>query len=89
MSESAGSIITCKMDYCVFTLLSVFAVTPALSFPSGAPASACDTFTPSHGFDAQTTDVPYEIDISVFGIPVEVDVTEYGYVPGVQYDSKY
>ena len=69
----------------MFTLLLAFTITPVLSFPTGAPSSACSTFTPDHGVSAQANDAPYEIDISVF----ETLNLDYGYVPGLTYPSKY
>ena len=54
---------------------------------SGAPAAACDNLTPSpsqHG-NPQTSEVPYEIDLTQF----EDDNGTYVYTPGKTYTRKY
>lgn len=38
-----------------------FAVTKCLASPNGAPPAACESMTPGHGFEAQTTISPYQL----------------------------
>lgn len=38
-----------------------FAVAKCLATPNGAPPAACESMTPSHGFEAQTTISPYQL----------------------------
>lgn len=41
-----------------------FSVTKCYASPSGAPPAACDSMTPGHGFDPQTTISPYQLSVS-------------------------
>ena len=55
----------CKAAKCAIMLrftslvlaVATFYLTNAL--PNGAPPEACDTLTPNHGADPQTSEVPY------------------------------
>lgn len=46
----------------VFTILAVISATYAYS--GGAPESTCNDMTPKHPVDPQTSELPYEIQIS-------------------------
>ena len=50
-------------------LVLVSMAAPTLSFPSGAPQTACQTLAPdatSHGAQPQVTDIPYVLNLSAF-----------------------
>ena len=66
----------------VFVLAAVYA---ADALPGGAPQSACDNLTPSHsGIAAQTSAVPYSIDL----LPFADGSGGYQYTPGTTYTGK-
>ncbi|XP_015218860.1 putative defense protein 3 [Lepisosteus oculatus] len=44
--------------------LMLYWVTPALSYPTGAPVNACVSMTPNHNTSASDTDSPYTVNIT-------------------------
>lgn len=44
-----------------FTFICVLTIRGAMGNPGGAPASACDSMTPGHGFSVQSGPAPYTI----------------------------
>ena len=55
----------------------------ANAYPSGAPTTACGSLTPQHGFDPQSSDIPYVIDLDQFK-----SGGSYAYTPEKSYTSK-
>ena len=71
-----------------FTLLLISSATPALSFPSGAPLSACDTLAPNsteHSAPPQLTDIPYVLNLSEF---FDQSLGRFTYNPNRTYNSR-
>ena len=64
-------------------LLVIFAlVAETFCFSSGAPSTACDNLTPSHGAPSQDVSTsPYELSISEFLTPSG----SFAYLPGATY----
>ena len=63
-------------------------VSPTLSFPSGAPQTACQTLAPdatSHGATPQVTDIPYVLNLSVF---YDQTTDQLVYTPDIVYNGK-
>jgi hypothetical protein len=57
-------------------------------FPSGAPPGACSTLSPNpfaHGAPPQSSDVPYEVDLSAF----DDGSGTLSYIPGETVSSMY
>ena len=74
--------------YLRVTLLLISIIPPALSFPSGAPQTSCQTLAPdatSHGATPQVTDIPYILNLSVF---YDQATGEMVYTPGIVYNRK-
>ena len=74
--------------YLRLSLLLIFIIPPSLSFPSGAPETACQTLTPdttSHGAQPQATNIPYVLNLSAF-YDQATDLMVY--TPGRVYNSK-
>ena len=60
-------------------LLLGVSITEVVGRPTGAPAAACTTITPSHGGSTATGPVPYNVNISSL---------DGGYIPGQNYTSE-
>ena len=63
-------------------------VPPALSFPSGAPQTACQTLAPdatSHGATPQATETPYALNLSAF---YDQTTDQMVYTPDIVYNGK-
>lgn len=65
----------------VAVVLVLLVVSPALSFPTGAPPEACSTVTAGHLNRPQTLTSPYSIDLSVF----DDGSGGFRYLPGMTY----
>ena len=61
----------------IITLMELVVVE---AWPTGAPSDACDNLTPQHGFNTQTSVLPYSVDLSEFNGTT--------YTPGQTYTSK-
>ena len=74
--------------YWKLTLVLVSMAAPTLSFPSGAPQTACQTLAPdttSHGAIPQVTDIPYVLNLSAF---YDQATGEMAYTPDTVYNGK-
>ena len=74
--------------YWSLVLLLVSMVSPTLSFPSGAPQTACQTLAPdatSHGATPQVTDIPYVLNLSAF---YDQATGQMVYTPDIVYNGK-
>ena len=70
------------------TLLLISIIAPTLSFPSGAPETACQTLTPnttSHGAQPQATNIPYVLNLSAL---YDQATDQMVYTPDRVYNSK-
>ena len=83
VSRSLDSFILRRLN--VLTLLFAVCISTICCFPTGAPAAACSTLSPSHGAPAQTTSVPYEINMDIFRDPETGNLL---YTPNSPYNSK-
>ena len=76
------------MELCwKFILVLVSTAPPTLSFPSGAPQTACQTLTPDstrHGAQPQITDIPYALNFSAF---YDQATEEMVYTPDIVYNG--
>ena len=69
-------------------LFLVSTVHLTLSFPLGAPQSACETLAPDaiqHGAQPQVTNIPYVLNLSAF---YDQALQQYVYTPDTTYNSK-
>ena len=69
-------------------VLLVSIIPLALSFPSGAPQTACQTLAPnatSHGATPQVTDIPYVLNLSSF---YDQATGEMVYTPDIVHNRK-
>ena len=72
-----------------FLLIAVLNVSKVSSRSFGAPADACSTLSPNpgaHGAAPQLSNVPYEIDTSVFRDPTTGELL---YTPNSNYQSEF
>ena len=74
--------------YLRLSLLLISIIPPSLSFPSGAPQTACQTLAPdatSHGAQPQATDIPYVLNLSAL---YDQAADQMVYTPDIVYNSK-
>ena len=74
--------------YLALALLLLSTIPPTLSFPTGAPQTACQSLSPDaaqHGAPPQTTDVPYVLNLSALYDPT---IDRMVYTPDTVYNSK-
>jgi len=61
-------------------LVTILGLAVVGAWPDGAPSEACNNLTPQHGFNPQTSALPFSVDLSEFN--------ETTYTPGQTYTSK-
>lgn len=75
---------------CIVVSLLIGLAANVESLSSGAPSSACSNLMPNaqmHGAEAETSSVPYGVDVSPLSIGSNGE-TEYIYTPGQTYNCK-
>ena len=81
--EISGRSVAMSLSWSLLVVLASLCAAEARS--GGAPAEACGTLTPQHGNNiAQTSAVPYEVDLSPFESENDND-TSLEYTPGETY----
>ena len=79
----------CGPEFPILTLACQIAV--VLCYSSGSPTESCITLSPRsafHGVSEQTSEVPYEINTSIFEDPYDHRDSGLFYVPSSTYKSK-